>query len=138
MRPNKLECLHLAKTFLSSLHLLVPPGAYPNRKHLKGPPLGLFWPCPQILRPDWKGLPRTNPLAHWASSSGKNLYNIDISGLYYKSFTIIIYNRNDNDLYYKTMIVANLSLARSVNYDCKVRCKLKRTFTIVNYDPKHL
>jgi hypothetical protein len=35
-----------------------------------------------------------------------------------------------------TMIVANLALARSVNYDCKVRCKLKHTFTIVNYDPK--
>ena len=64
-------------------------------------------------------------------------------GLYYKSFTIIIYNRNDNGLYYKTMIVANLTtivanlaLARNINYDCKVCCKLKCTFTIVNYDPK--
>ncbi len=67
-------------------------------------------------------------------------------GLYYKSFTIVIYNRNDNGLYYKTMIVANLAtivanlttivanlaLARSVNYDRKVCCKLKRTFMIVN------
>jgi hypothetical protein len=61
-----------------------------------------------------------------------------ISGLYYKSFTIAIYNSNDNGLYYKTMIVANLVLARSINYNCKVRCKLKHTFTIVNYDPKHL
>ncbi len=52
--------------------------------------------------------------------------------MYYKSFTIIIYDRND----YKTMIVANLALARSVNYDRKVRCKLKRTFTILNYNPK--
>jgi len=34
------------------------------------------------------------------------------------------------------MIVANLTLARGVNYDHKVRCKLKRTFMIVNYDPK--
>jgi hypothetical protein len=34
------------------------------------------------------------------------------------------------------MIVANLALARSVNYDHKVHFKLKRTFTIVNYDPK--
>ncbi len=65
------------------------------------------------------------------------------NGQYYKSFTIVIYNRNDNGLYYKTMIVANLTtivanlaLARSVNYDRKVRCKLKCTFTIVNYDPK--
>ncbi len=50
---------------------------------------------------------------------------------------------NDNGLYYKTtivanltMIVANLALARSINYDCKVCCKPKRTFTMVNYDPK--
>jgi hypothetical protein len=35
-----------------------------------------------------------------------------------------------------TMIIANLALARSVNYNSKVCCKLKRTFTIVNYDPK--
>ncbi len=64
-------------------------------------------------------------------------------GLYYKSFTIVIYNRNDNGLYYKTTIVANLTtivanlaLARRINYECKVRCKLKRTFMIVDYDPK--
>jgi hypothetical protein len=31
--------------------------------------LGWFWPRPQILRPDWKGFPRANPLAYWASSS---------------------------------------------------------------------
>jgi hypothetical protein len=63
---------------------------------------------------------------------------VPTSGLYYKSFTIVIYNRNDNGLYYKTTIVANLALARSVNYNCKVRCKLKRTFMVVNYNPKHL
>ncbi len=64
-------------------------------------------------------------------------------GLYYKSFTIVIYNCNDNGLYCKTIIIANLTkivanlvLARSVNYDCKVCCKLKCTFMIVNYDPK--
>jgi len=64
-------------------------------------------------------------------------------GLYYISFAIVIYYRNDNGLFYKTTIVANLTtivanlaLARIVNYDHKVRCKLKRTFTIVNYDPK--
>jgi hypothetical protein len=63
--------------------------------------------------------------------------------MYYKSFTIIIYDQNDNGLYYKTMIaanlttiIANLALARSINYYRKVCCKLKRTFTIVNYDPK--
>ncbi len=65
------------------------------------------------------------------------------SGLYNKSFTIVIYDCNDNGLYYKTsiianltMIIANLALARSVNYDCKVCCKLKCTFMIVNYSPK--
>jgi hypothetical protein len=58
------------------------------------------------------------------------------SGLYYKSFTIIIYDRNDNGLYYKTTIVANFALGRSVNYDSQVHCKLKHTFMIVNYNPK--
>jgi hypothetical protein len=31
--------------------------------------LGWLWPCPQILRPDWKGFPMANPLGYWASSS---------------------------------------------------------------------
>ncbi len=30
---------------------------------------GLLWPCPQILRAEWKGFPRANPLAYFASSS---------------------------------------------------------------------
>ncbi len=34
------------------------------------------------------------------------------------------------------MIVANLALAWSVHYDRKVCCKLKHTFTIINYNPK--
>ncbi len=66
-----------------------------------------------------------------------------ISGLYFKIFTIVIYDRIDNGLYYKTTIITNLTtivaslaLARSVNYDHKVCCKLKHTFTIINYDPK--
>ncbi len=59
-------------------------------------------------------------------------------GLYYKSFTIVFNDHNDNSLYYKTMIVADLALARSVNYDHKGHCKLKHTFMIVNYNPKHL
>jgi hypothetical protein len=70
-------------------------------------------------------------------------YGIDSSGLYNKIFMIIIYDCNDNDLYYKTtivanltMIIANLALARNVNYYHKVRCKLKRTLMIVNYNPK--
>ncbi len=34
------------------------------------------------------------------------------------------------------MIEANLALARSINYDHMVCCKLKRTVTMVNNDPK--
>ncbi len=32
------------------------------------------------------------------------------------------------------MILADLAIARIVNYDCKVCCKFNSTFTIVNYD----
>ncbi len=31
--------------------------------------LGWLWPCPQNLRSDWKGFPRTNALAYWDFSS---------------------------------------------------------------------
>jgi hypothetical protein len=40
----------------------------------------------------------------------------------------MIYDHDDNMIklqYYKTMISANLALARGVNYDCKVHCKLE-------------
>ena len=37
--------------------------------------MGLLWPSPQILRPDWKGFPRTNPLAYWASLSATKKKN---------------------------------------------------------------
>jgi hypothetical protein len=50
--------------------------------------------------------------------------------LYYKSFTIVInnrndsmivsYDRNDSGQYYKTRILAKLALARSINYDRKL------------------
>jgi hypothetical protein len=56
-------------------------------------------------------------------------YSIGTSGLYYKIFTTLIYDPNDsliviydpNDCgqYYKNMILANLAIARSVNYDRK-------------------
>jgi hypothetical protein len=29
----------------------------------------VLWPCPQIIRPDWKGFTRANPLDYRASSS---------------------------------------------------------------------
>jgi hypothetical protein len=41
--------------------------------------LGLLWPCPQILRPDWKGFPMATPLAYLGliiSDEGKKFYNI--------------------------------------------------------------
>jgi hypothetical protein len=40
-----------------------------------------------------------------------------ISRLYYKSFMIVIYNHNDDRLYYDSMNLTNLGLARSVNYN---------------------
>ena len=36
---------------------------------------------------------------------------IDTCGLYYKSFTIIIYDRNDSGQYYKTKITVKASLS---------------------------
>ncbi len=57
----------------------------------------------------------------------ERLYKIANSGLYYKSFMIVIYDHNDRGLYYKLMILANLTLARSVNYYHNLRCKLKGT-----------
>jgi hypothetical protein len=42
--------------------------------------------------------------------------------------TVVIYDHNDSRQYYKTMILAILSIARSVNYDCKVRCKLSNIY----------
>ncbi len=60
----------------------------------------------------------------------KKFYNTDTCGLYYKSVTVIIYNCNDSTiviydqkdsvLYYKTMIVTNVALAWSINYDRRV------------------
>jgi hypothetical protein len=54
-------------------------------------------------------------------------YSTDSSGEYNQNFTMLIYNHNDNGHFYKTMIPAIIALARSVNYDHKVRCKLKQT-----------
>ncbi len=67
-RPNKLECLHLAKTFQSSPTFAGNTRSLP-RKEASERSSNWVWSCPQILRPDWKGLPRANPLAYWALSS---------------------------------------------------------------------
>ncbi len=58
---NKLECLYLAITFQSNLTFAVNTRSLPKKEALQ---LGWLWPCPQILRPDWKGFPRMNPLAY--------------------------------------------------------------------------
>ncbi len=47
-----------------------------------------------------------------------------------------MYNCNDSSLHYKTMTLTNFVSPRSINYDSKVSCKLKHTFTIVNYNRK--
>ncbi len=60
-------------------------------------------------------------------------------GPYYKCLLIVIYDRNESGLYCKTLSIlaeAKTNLAWLVNYDCKVCCKLKHTFMIVNYDHK--
>jgi hypothetical protein len=59
------------------------------------------------------------------------------TGPYYKDFMIVIYNhndsmiviydRNDSVQFYKAMILVNLTLAWSVNYNHKLCYKLKRT-----------
>jgi hypothetical protein len=49
--------------------------------------------------------------------SNKMFCNISPCEQYDKCFTIVIYDRNGSDLYYKTKIPANLDLARSVKYN---------------------
>ncbi len=41
----------------------------------------------------------------------KKFYNAGPSGLYYKHFTIVIYDRNDSGQHYKTAITAKASLS---------------------------
>ncbi len=68
-RPNKLKCLYLAINFQSCLTFAGNTRSLWKKIIWKVFQLGLLWPCPQILRPDWKEFPRANPLAYWASSS---------------------------------------------------------------------
>ncbi len=81
MRPNEPECLYLAIAFKSSLGNT---RSLPKIRMWNVLQLRLLWPCPQILRPDWKGFPRENPLANRASPSvtkEKKFYNIDTRSL---------------------------------------------------------
>ncbi len=56
---------------------------------------------PANVRLDWKVIATYK----WStvfdldvSDEGKKFYNIDTSGLYYKSFTIVIYDRSDSKI----------------------------------------
>jgi hypothetical protein len=70
MRENELECLHLAKTSQFSLTFAGSTRSLPKKEPSERPlQLGWLWPCTQIVSPDWKGLPRANPLAFWSLSS---------------------------------------------------------------------
>jgi hypothetical protein len=59
-------------------------------------------------------------------------YKTYTSGLYYKIFMIVIYDRNDSSQYYNTVIMTvsfslnlTLALASVINYDRKWCSKLK-------------
>ena len=69
-RPNKLECLYLAITFHSGLTFPSNTRCLPKKEAFER---SSNWVCSglafKILRPNWKGFPRANPLAYWASSS---------------------------------------------------------------------
>ncbi len=43
----------------------------------------------------------------------KECFEIDSSGLYYKQFMIVIYDRNDIGQYYKTMSITIIDYDRS-------------------------
>ncbi len=69
--------------------------------------LGMLLVSPAKVRLDWKEIAKykqSNLFGLIISNEGKKFYNIDTSGLKYKCFMIIIYNRNDSGQYYKTRI----------------------------------
>ncbi len=75
-RLNKLECLYLAITFQSSLTFAGSTRSLPKTEAcVRSSNFGLFWPCSQILRPDWKGFP-SSLLGLIISDEGKKFYNI--------------------------------------------------------------
>jgi hypothetical protein len=79
-RPNKLECLHLAKTFQSSLTFAGITRSLPRRKHLKGAPIGLALALPSNSK---TRLERVSKDKHYSlfgrvvSDEVKKFHNID-------------------------------------------------------------
>ncbi len=70
--------------------------------------LGKLLVLPTNVRLDWKVIAsykHSSLLGLIISDEGKNFYNIDTCGLYYKTFRIVIYDCNDTSQYYKTTIV---------------------------------
>jgi hypothetical protein len=68
---------------------------------------------------------------------------MESNGLYYKSFTIVIYDCNDSSQYYNIMFTIisyapnlTLALASFVNYDSKWRSKVKLNLLLSIYNCK--
>jgi hypothetical protein len=60
--------------------LLVTPGVYPRRKHLKGPPIGLALALPSNSKTRLERVSKVKPtslLGLFISDEGKKFYNID-------------------------------------------------------------
>ncbi len=96
----------------------------------------IFWPIGI-----WQGviassvshdiLPNVNlPIHHFLDEYGMMEVAPSTCGLGYESFMIVTYDRNDSSLYFKIPLLANLALTRMINYDRKVRCRLKRTLRL--------
>ncbi len=56
-------------------------------------------------------------MTEWSSTRKRqqSTHPTPFSGSYYKSFTIVIYDRNDSDLYNNATIVKFLALTRNIN-----------------------
>jgi hypothetical protein len=74
--------------------LLVAPGVYPGRKHLKGPPIGFVLALPSNSKTQLESVIKGKPsslLGLVISDEGKKFYNIDISSqLYHILFLSVI------------------------------------------------
>ncbi len=106
-RPNKLECLSLET--LSSQVLEFEGKPQPTQLECLSDAsfLGKLLVLLANVRLDWKVTDRYKHSYLFGliiSNEGKKFYNIDTSGLKYKCFMIVIYNRNDSGQYYKTTI----------------------------------
>ncbi len=79
----------------------------------KGFHSGRQQPFEQMFRLGWKwmAVEHSSLLQYGNNYVRKKFYSAGPSGLYYKSFTIVIYNRNTSGQHYKTAITAKASLS---------------------------